>query len=196
MSIGMILIFALYAPRKTSMSLCLIETCGVLGMVSGLAVLASTSADSQGRVYLPTLKVAFDIAGAITAKGTSDALATGSICADWAAGRQKVNPKPTIEFMTEFAPVGDQPFYLETVTRDYAGPGTYDGKVLPLMIWIGGKGWNRWGSSASDHAATRLRIAPDGSGSITFEGYISDRTGDPSYKTIAGTLTWACVSPK
>ncbi len=63
------------------------------------------------------------------------------------------------------------------------------------MIWIGGKGWNRWGSEPADQEKTKLTIAADGSGSIAFEGYTSDRSGDPPYPEISGTMSWTCSGP-
>jgi hypothetical protein len=163
--------------------------------VVAAAFTTAAAVPAQAENFIPTLKVAYEIKGAVTAKGTSDAVAAAFSCADWAAGRLKINDTPTIEFMTSFGDVGGNPFYLETVTKDYKGPGSYDGHVLPLMVWIGGKGWRRWGSDAADFTKTKLTIAADGSGSIAFEGYTSDRTGDAPYPEISGTMSWTCVSP-
>ena len=164
--------------------------------VLAIACIAGGQAGAQVNNLSPAIKVDFDIKGATAAKGSTGANVFAFSCADWAAGRPKINDKPLIEFMTTFDPVNGNPFYLELLTRDYKGPGTYDGRVLPLMIWIGGKGWNRWGSEPTDSAKTKFTIAADGSGSIAFEGYTSDRSGDPPFAEISGTLAWTCVNPK
>jgi hypothetical protein len=165
--------------------------------MAALAIIAGFPASAQVNNFSPALKVDFEIKGAIVAKGTTAVNIAAFSCADWAAGRPKINPKPLIEFMLDFdIPVDGQPFYTETLTRDYKGPGTYDATVLPLRIWVGGKSWELWGKGSADNVRTKFTIAADGSGSIAFEGYTSDQSGDPPFAEISGSLSWTCANPK
>lgn len=152
---------------------------------------------AQVNNFTPAIKVDFEIKGAIDAKGTTSVNVAAFSCADWAAGRLQINEKPLIELMLTFdTSLKGHPFYTETLTRDFKGPGAYDGHVLPLRIWIGGKSWERWGSGPADKAKTKFTIAADGSGSIAFDGYTSDRSGAPPFAEISGTLAWTCTNPK
>ncbi len=94
----------------------------IFAAATAVAVCAGFPAVAQVNQFTPALRVAYDIKGAITAKGSSDAITMASNCNDWALGRPQVNETPVIEFMTQLAPVDGQPFYLETVTKDYKGP--------------------------------------------------------------------------
>ena len=148
--------------------------------------------------FLPVLCMKVAITGDATLSGPTSMAVNALTCADWASG---ITPggKGKLEFRSEFTPIDGTQFALEGQVQGYQGPGFYEAESLagwgsPFMVLVD---QTRWENGVVDTAPTgaSLKIAADGSGSLNFNGFISDHAAPPPHKAISGNVTWTCVDP-
>lgn len=167
---------------------------GCILLVSAVAAPAEEACKAD---FLPVLCMNVDVSGDVALKGATRTTASAMSCAKWANGNSP-RGKGKLEFVGEFAPIGGTKFALEGQVSDYVGPGTYGPERLsgwgsPFMVLTGDTRWENWERDTPLKA--EMQISADGSGSLIFEGFITDHAAPPPYKSISGTVTWTCIDP-
>lgn len=151
-------------------------------------------------LYGVTVCMAYDLTGAVTAKGHLAGNVTNGVeqspetCAEWAKGAEKDGERRL--FMPLGGPLtpGEEFNGLTgNIITNYTGPGTYQKKDLsgqgsPSGVLVNAGGSYVLYSTDSTGTAT---VAADGSGSFTFTG-LGSGSGSP---TVSGSVTWTCHNP-
>lgn len=170
----------------------------LVGSVFLIGIASAKAEESCTAGFLPVLCMKVTITGDATLSGPTSMAVNALTCADWASG---ITPggKGKLEFRSEFTPIDGTQFALEGQVEGYQGPGFYEAESLagwgsPFMVLVDQTRWENWVIDTAPAGAS-LKIAADGSGTLNFNGFITDHAAPPPHKAISGNVTWTCVDP-
>jgi hypothetical protein len=160
---------------------------------------ATADGGGSGSGLGSTIKMSFDITGAVTVKGDSSSIPAvdngvdPDNCAAYAKGGKKDDEVHYVlpSFMHD--KVGGKQLLVGALVDEYTGPGTYEKGQLtdqgtPAGIDIDGKLYFQQSGTKSEAV-----INADGGGTWTFTGLdVQNKNNTQGGSPISGKLTWTC----